>query len=974
MVDDLNKKRWLVKDTDGRVRGPFFTDDILRRIRAGELTGEEQIALYPSADWSPISNEPEFYDKLLAALEGETLEPEDKISALEEDTIDQLPDDFIEDASSKPGSITNSMPPPPPMKTGISRTEKIETHTEPKASGPKSRAESVSKTRIEDDEFKFESESKIGGGNKATVEKVIELKPRKKILKKAKAKGVSLPILVAVAAIGLAAYYLMTDTGVGQDDRIHLIMPRKGQAAISADEANAKQKLAVSEFVKDNYENYLRSEGELVQVIEGSPKNAAATALLCLNYLELWPFAHQDSKDLYAVTAVAQRASAIDPAGYEASTCRAVDLFIRGRIVEAKNAVDSVLNAFTGGANPPIAFYYLKARVLEISKDYSSAISYSQTIEQLWPQWLRPYSLEALMMLKNKNYSESANRFRSVLKANPKHQVSQIMLGVVESTNLQNYEVGKRYLESAFATNQKAPSEILAMGYLALAEIALREQNMPKALSYAQKAYANNSNESRAHDIIVQIGGEKKLKETKVYDTQLVYEGDQLVREGDCNAAQAHYREAFNANRKNGIAAMKAAECLWGLSLSTDAIEWLNKAIQADPNLIDAYVLLADYFTQRFNFEAAGQILSKAQAVAKSNYKVYQGFALVEYRRNNYSGAINYANKAIQLYESDVDSYVILARSLLQNQDSAKAFETASKAIELDLNHRKAQIVYAETLAATRGNHIGIEYLTRLVSTYPTITEYRMALGLLYEKDQSYTSAEQVFRQLVTIEEKPKQAFIELAKVLQMQQRFEESVEAFFQAAKLDPADVEALYLAGLVYLQAKKPNDARTQFQRVMRINKEYPLVNYQMGRAELMLDSPQEAIEQAKAEIAKNPNMADPYLLMAEAHTVMQKYNLCAGDYMQAVNLRPQGAGIYVKMARCYRLSGDLDTAVSMINQADRLESGNPEVWKEQGAIYDNKQDRIKAIDAYNQYLVLAPNAPDREQVQARIKALQQ
>jgi regulator of sirC expression with transglutaminase-like and TPR domain len=75
---------------------------------------------------------------------------------------------------------------------------------------------------------------------------------------------------------------------------------------------------------------------------------------------------------------------------------------------------------------------------------------------------------------------------------------------------------------------------------------------------------------------------------------------------------------------------------------------------------------------------------------------------------------------------------------------------------------------------------------------------------------------------------------------------------------------------------------------------------------------------------------------------------------------------------MARCYRLSGNLDAAVSMINQAGTQESGNPEVWKEQGAIYEMKQENIKAIEAYSQYLVLVPNAVDREQIQMRINAL--
>ncbi len=960
MADQKNKKRWLIKDREGRVRGPFFTDDVLVRIKSGEFSGEEQIALYPSADWSPISNDPEFYDKLLEILEGAPSEVETPQIEIPHDDGDtgEIPDDFIQ-SSIKPAAEgpRRSKATVVESNAGTSSNSRAKesTATEPKE---KNRAERVTKTKREDE-----------GGS----DSVIELKPRKKILKRAKARALSLPLfLIGLAVFG--ALYLVLAPAHSVDDRIQLLMPRKGQPELSKDQVAAKQKSAVGEFVRDNFSDYVRAEEILVEIIEGNPKNPAAISMLCLTYLELWPYSRQDSHDLYAVSAAAQRASAIDPAGFEAATCRVVDLLNRGRALEAKSLTDTVLDTFSGGGTPPIAFYYLKARLFDLAGDFQSAISYSQTAEQLWPQWLRVYAFEAAEQGKNKNYSEAANRYRSVLKANPKHQVAQIELGVIEYVRLQNYEAGKQILENAMKSAERAPRDVMGRGYLGLAEISLRQQDKRAALSYAQKAYGLNSTDARAKELILQIGGEKKLKETKIYDTQLVYEGDQLVREGDCNAAQAHYKEAFAANKKNGIAAMKAAECLWNLSLSTEAIEWLNKAVQADPNLIDAYVLLADYFTQRFNYDAAGQILAKAQSVAKNNYKVYSGYALVEFRRNNFAGAINYANKAIQLYETDVDSYVILAKSLIQTQDYPKAFEAASKAIELDMSNRKAQVVFAEALAMTRGINVGIDYLNRLVATYPTLTEYRMALGLLYKRDQSYTSAEQAFNQVIRIEEKPKQGYLELGKVLQLEKRYDEALAALFKAASLDPSDVEALYLAGLIYLEAKKPSDARTQFQRVIRINKDYPLVDYQIGRAEIQMDSPQEALEQAKLEAAKNPNMADPYLLMAEAHTAMKEYSQCAGDYMQAVKLRPQGADIYVKMARCYRLSGDLDAAVSMINQAYRQESGNPEVWKEQGAIYDNRQERIKAIEAYNQYLVLAPNAPDREQVQLRIKALSQ
>lgn len=930
-MQDTGKKRWLIKDKDGHVRGPFYTDDMLARIARGEITGEEKISLYPSTKWIPISNELQFYDQLLASLD------EDGANITEETNAHF---DFT-----------------PPKK--INRAENVSANYQTQSSQTQSSP-------------KTETPKKVDRQKKNSLP-IIELQKLSQVVGRARLKKLPVPLVLVVWAILAVVFYLPTGPNL-QSDRVHLRAPQAGKPMMAKEQIREKTQNALKYFVQDNYSGYLNAEHELVQVLEGDPRNAGAISLTCLTYLELWPYAAQDSADFFAISKVTQLASRIDPAGVDAGTCRTVELLVRGRFVEAKGVVEMVLDTFGREGNPPIAFYYFKARLFDEAKDYTAGLSYVQSAQGLWSQWLRLYTLEAEMLTKMSKYNEAANKYRSILKINPKHIVAQIELGIIEHKFLQNYQQGQKILELAMQIKEKAPPLVFAKGYLHLSEIALQQKNKSAALGYAQKAYALNSANARIKEIILQIGGEKKLKETKINDSQIVYEGDQLVREGDCGAAQAHYKTAYELNEKNGVAAMKAAECLWELSLSSEAIKWLDNAIRADPKLTDAYVLLADYYSQRFNFVAAARILSKGATQNPKNYKVLRGLAMIELRRNNFSGAINYALKAVELYEADVESHVILARARLGTNEQAKAIEAASKAIEIDMNNRAAQAVYAEALAATQGIHVGIDYILRLVNTYPTITEYRLALGQLYLKDQNYSKAQQLFEQVIKIEDKPKVAYVFLGKTYHLQNLREEARTAYFKAASLDPSDVEPLFLVGQLYFESKQFSEAREQFRRVIRIIPEYPLVNYYMGRAALYMGSTSEALEQAKIEKAKNPNLADPYLLAAEAYTEMKQYSACSGEYQQAVKLRTVNSDIYVKMARCYRLSGNLDAATSMVNEAARQESGNPEVWKEQGALFEMRQEAIKAIEAYNQYLVLAPNAPDREQIQMRINTLSQ
>src|SRR5262249_39230542 len=161
-------------------------------------------------------------------------------------------------------------------------------------------------------------------------------------------------------------------------------------------------------------------------------------------------------------------------------------------------------------------------------------------------------------------------------------------------------------------------------------------------------------------------------------------------------AAQAHYKSAFECDQ-NAMSALKAAQCLWKLSFSTEAIEWLNRAIKADSKLIEAYVTLADYQAQRYNFLAASRVLDTAKLVNPKSHEVYRGYALVELRRNNGKGSVTFGKKALQLYENDVETLIILAQASLLMKDYKMAFNYSSKAVEIDVNHRKAQIAYAES-------------------------------------------------------------------------------------------------------------------------------------------------------------------------------------------------------------------------------------------------------------------------------------
>lgn len=964
------KRRWVVKDSDGRVRGPYSTEKVIHKINGGDLSGEELIAIYPGGSWFPISQEPEFYDRLLEVLSG--LDKSTSGSATEDDS-EQRTDVHKQKSHASETVEQGTGTPSPPHQTPKTKTtsssnsgekaHSTRTKTVPIVESERGRAQKEEKS----DQF---SDDETGG--------VIELTDLRGQLKKEVIQRAKGPVLIAVVIIAVAAWLLTTPVKKGQEERVHLLAIQKSQAQPDPAAAKVKIQQALPDFLRDTFSGYMRAQNTFIQILQIDPKNSEVFALLCLTYNELWPFTYQDSQDLRTIGYAAQLASQVDPGGQNSGVCRVVDLMTRGRFSEAKSYVNSVLENSSASSAPPIIFYYLKALLLETSGELQTAVGYANSAQQLWPQWLRVYVYEAQLQTRKSEVTLAANIYNRVLKANPEHATARLELGLLEYKDFHQNAKAEELLNAGLAKNsERVPHNLMSRAYFGLAEITLARQDRSRALALAQQAYSLSSSNVAAKNLIVQLGGVEKLKTTKMQSQHLVYEGDQFVREGDCQSAQAHYRAAYEEDKKNAMAAMKAGKCLWSLSLSTEAIEWLNNAIKADSKLIEAYVLLADYYTQRFNFDAAARVLASAQRISPRSFEVFRGFALVELRRNNPSGSIGYAKHAISLYETDGESYVILAKAYLAMQNKENyplAYSAATKATEIDVNNREAQIVYAEALAGVQGVEVGIEHLKKLVATYPLVVDYQIALGKLLMSDERYPQAEEVFRRIAKLDDKPKQALILLAKTLKSQSKTEEALDSLLRAAVLDPADSEPLYQAALIYLENKQPKEARAQLDRVLRINPSYPLVHYFMGRAALQAFQFDEALNQAKEERKANPNLAEAYLLAADAYTELKQYSLCASEYQKALRLIPQArASIYVKDARCYRLAGNYDVAASMLDIAYKREPGYAEIYKERGQLYEMQGDAQRAIEAYNQYFVLDPTAPDRAQVFQRLEALQ-
>lgn len=965
MAENPNENiRWLIRTDSDQQIGPYSTETVLRMIRDGNLFGTEKIKRYPDGTWTKISKHIDFYDQLLEVLEKVKSTPRpsrnlDDYTVFNgepsKNSISEMPKEDL------PEVDTNETL---PVIEDFDRTQVFISQKKVSESSP-ANEETVVRALERENESSLTERS---GTQVTRVRNLGKTSRKNETGNRKNQRAVRMAAsAIAIIIMGIVAIFIIDRPASVRSGRMHLLYPKNGVAALEPDKIKSSFKSAIEDFEKSTYEDSLQAQNKLVMVIEGSPKNVEARGSLCLVYKELWPFVLQDSQDMESLFNLAKSTRAIDPTGINSIYCEVVKLMTLGKNKEARGIVDYALNMSQYSTAPVL--YQLKAELLAIEDDFRSASLYADKARNLWPEWIGPQLAMAYYDSLNNNLTSAIASLQAILKIYPSYKPAQIQLGSILFRNFKKIDEAFSLLSSAVASKKTVTNIELAQAHFYLSLISAERRDTKQAKEHAQLAFKLNPSDSNIKELYSKLGGHSNIDQSGIGYADLMFLADQHLRSGNCLVAQAEFKAAFELDPSNGVAAMKAGQCLWQINQTAEAINWLRKAVAADSSLISAYVLLADYLSQRYEYATAIEALNKAAQKASNHHEVLRGFGLVEYRRNNFKDAIGFLKRANQIFENDIETLISLAEAYLGDRNYSDAQKASVRAIEIDSSNVEAQVIYSKVLTQFQGIDAGELYLKELIKKYSYTIQYRMALAELLLSQERASSAQPIFQQILQAEPKNKKALIGLGQAFQAQGLFDKALKNFLTASIYDPSDAEGLMRAGILYLESQKYSNAISQFKRAQSVNPLYPRINYYMGRAYYNAGEFESALQAALAERKINPNIADSYILAAEVYSASRQFQKCAAEYQQAIKLRPQGADLYVRIAKCYRQSGSAEIAESMLSIAAGQESGNPDIYKEQGAIFEVKGDARAAMESYNKYLTLSPNAPDKREIENRI-----
>ncbi|MBY0314085.1 MAG: tetratricopeptide repeat protein [Bdellovibrionales bacterium] len=932
---------WYVRNIQGQHKGPLSDKDVIEHIRQGYFSGQESISRVGETRWFPITQYPPFFDALVESLNQEMNQVKDETTEIQGDEVSEQ----TEITGNKKAVVEK------PLWQQIEEFHK-------------QKKEEMIQFELERRQLEANTNSDIPASKAPTP-------PSQNIF----AKFFNLFVIGGIAFVVIAVGMVFFSTTKPTKDRIRLRMVKMTGASDAPNTYDSYLKKAILHLLQHTIEDYQKAQELLATVIEKNNGASEAMELLCITYKELWPYSFQDSKDIDTIYSIFRAASVLQSDKSASGVCYSIYLVTVGEYEPAKNYMEDALRR-----DPGLLFFnQLMGDLLEQQQKYSTAIYYFQKVRELWSSqtrlkpWIKPILQEARTQRKLGRYAESLNAYGEALKHYPGHTLATMELGILEFQAFRHADKAVTYIQKALQSSEKFPQDIKAEAYYVMAQVSQLQGNKREALEYANKSFSIDSSNADVKALIVNLGGRSALESVQLDSSNMLYLGTLYMKLGNYFAAQAEFRSAFEADPTNALAAYHAGQSLWELNQSSEAIKWVERAIHADPGLVSAYVTLAEYYSFRYDYEGAAQILKNVQNRFPRNNEISRGFAKVEYLRGNFKSARSFAEKALSYYSMDVGAMQIITKANISLGDNQAALSSINKTLEIDPHSPENHCLYARVIANLHGPGAGIDYINRKIEESPDVIAYKKTLADIFIEEKNWSGARPVLQQIISMKKDDKPSILSLAMVYKQEGYVNRALEMYLTAASLDPLDPTPLFLAGELYMGAGNYTSAQAQFSRVLKINKRFPKVYYNLGKAALESKDFTKALEMAQMEQHINPNIAESYLLAAEAYYRMGQYSSCATEYQKAIPKRPQTADIYINLARCYRLSGALESAVTMLDQAAQKESGHPDIYKELGATFHMQGLLVEAYTAYERYLALAPNAPDRGDIERIMKELQ-
>ena len=199
---------------------------------------------------------------------------------------------------------------------------------------------------------------------------------------------------------------------------------------------------------------------------------------------------------------------------------------------------------------------------------------------------------------------------------------------------------------------------------------------------------------------------------------------------------------------------------------------------------------------------------------------------------------------------------------------------------------------------------------------------------------------------------------LELARVAHKQQDYQSALGYLAHARDLEPNNANLHYYFGLVCVDLNLVAEARTAFERAVRLVPDNPSYNYAMGAASVFQHDPSEAVPYFEKYVQLKPHDPHGKLALGVALFRAKEFEAAAGILMVVVKYSETATTAHYYLGSIARQNGRLDEAVRELEQALKANHDYPDALAELGQCYLMRREYAQAGKYLRRALEINPN----------------
>ncbi len=373
----------------------------------------------------------------------------------------------------------------------------------------------------------------------------------------------------------------------------------------------------------------------------------------------------------------------------------------------------------------------------------------------------------------------------------------------------------------------------------------------------------------------------------------------------DLAAARTFLEKALDQDPQMIDAALRLAEVNVRMGFNDAATELLNKLLDRDRGNLDAIFLLSESARTGEEAKSAIKRLEPLQFQYGSDSRFNLALASLYFKDNSINKAEEVLKRMLMGEPESAQAHLLMAQLLLRKNDTAGAEKEFLNAAGKAPSPSGAQIMLAEFYYGQKRTDEARKILSDLLANSPDFFPASFALARISFEERNFAEAQILVEAVLKKNPAHADAFILRGQTNLAENKAAEALLDFSEALKLNPLAVNALYLAGLAQIQSGDMAGAEKSFNEAIRLQPGFLEPRIRLAEIEVTSGAFQAAIENLEFLMGKglkepslnlllgtaylggnSPAKAEPFLLkysQANPGDLRGKYLLCLSDRVQ-------------------------------------------------------------------------------------------